>query len=256
VKEGRQVFEQSPFLGPPYGTTILYAGPDTAAKESALKLSHDGGEELTVYLPPMKAGARVWVARDGCTYGIGSSAIGRCDSLQASGPYNEFHYLLGLIYRTGGDLKAAGNAAEYHRQWGYGFLLEGLFAQGEKELRRAIEIDEGNSDSRVHLAALYLKQRRYAEAIREAKVAASLRPEDPIPVNDLGVIYASRGLFNEAEREFLRAMEINKKYSTPCRNLAVLYKRRGVSVEQKFWAREAGILEASQHLEDGLMLGE
>ena len=257
VRAGRQAFQPSPappFL--PYGTTLLYEGPDAAPKESVLKIRYDAGEEFTVFLPPLKAGTRLYLARDGFTYAPGFTAIARSDIPREIPPYSEYNYLLGLIYRESGNVRGARGAARYHHDWGYIFLSVGLFAQGEKELRRAIEIDEGSFDSRLILAREYLRQRRYDEAIREASAAASLMPGDPIPVNDLGVIQAEHGLTNEAEKNFQRAVEMDKTFITPCTNLAVLYKRRNIPSEVKFWEKVARTLETAKPLDDGLILSE
>ncbi|MEI6632728.1 MAG: tetratricopeptide repeat protein [Chlamydiota bacterium] len=257
VRAGRQAFQ--PTSAPPslpYGTTLLYEGPDAVSKESALEILYDDRGKYVAYLPPLKAGTRLYLARDGFTYAPGFSAIGRSDIPREIPPYSEYNYLLGLIHRESGNKGEAKRVARYHCEWGSIFTLVGLFSLGEKELRRALEIDEDSFDSRSTLSSLYFRQRRYDDAAREAAAAASMRPDDPIPVNDLGVIYAARGSINEAEQQFLRAVEMDKKFITPCYNLAVLYKRRKMPSERKFWEKMIRIMETAKPLEDGLTLSE
>jgi Flp pilus assembly protein TadD len=85
-----------------------------------------------------------------------------------------------------------------------------------------------------------------------------LQPEDPIAVNDLGVILAAQGNLAEAEQLFLRASEMNASYIEPCINLAGLYRMTGKMRECAFWGEKNRQLERMRKtgtlLDEGLMI--
>lgn len=97
-------------------------------------------------------------------------------------------------------------------------------------------------DIHYHIGGLYMKLKRYDDAIKEFESALSLNPKDPRVHNDLGVIYKERNDLSKAEYHYKYAIEIEPNFNLAIVNLTELY------IEQEKYA------EAIELLQNGLKL--
>ncbi len=98
-------------------------------------------------------------------------------------------------------------------------------------------------DIYYHIAALYMKLKKYDEAIKEFENALSLNPKDPRVHNDLGVIYKERNDLPKAEYHYKYAIEIEPNFNLAIVNLAELY------IQQKKYTEAIKLLENSLSLQ-------
>lgn len=92
-------------------------------------------------------------------------------------------------------------------------------------------------DIYYHMAALYMKLKKYDEAFKEFKNALSLNPKDPRVHNDLGVIYKEQNDLPKAENHYKYAIEIEPNFNLAIVNLAELY------IQQKKYTEAIELLE-------------
>ncbi len=77
------------------------------------------------------------------------------------------------------------------------------------------------------LAYLYLREGRYAEALREASLAEKINSKDPEVYNLKGLIFMAQNEMIKAETNFKKAIWMNPKYSEALNNLGALYLVKG-----------------------------
>lgn len=258
VREGKQSYIPGVSVkeGWVFVTDIVYEGPDPIGHDTTLLIVHDGGKRTTAYLSPLRAPAKLWMDRDGYTYLPGFKGIARSYFTPNAPVYNGYRYILGLIYKGAEEKKKAKECADYHYRRAMACFRLGFYAESESEFKRAIVLCEEYFEAHLSYAGLLYTQKRYDDAAREVDIAAGIRPQDPVPVNDLGVVLSAQGRFQEAEQTLLRAVQMDDKFVTPSGNLAQLYKNLGRIKDQLFWEKHAGKIEAGGNIiEDGLRVG-
>ncbi|MGC8737922.1 MAG: tetratricopeptide repeat protein [Candidatus Hydrogenedens sp.] len=98
-------------------------------------------------------------------------------------------------------------------------------------------------DIYYHIGALFMKLKRYDEAIKEFENALSLNPKDPRVHNDLGVIYKERNDLVKAEQEYKYAIDTEPEFNLAIANLTELY------IQQKKYAEAIELLGNSLKLQ-------
>ena len=72
----------------------------------------------------------------------------------------------------------------------------------------------------------YLKQGKYAEAVKFYEEKVKAKPDNPVLRNQMGFSYAKVGKYMEARREYEKAIELNKDYAEAYYNLGTLLMSR------------------------------
>lgn len=81
------------------------------------------------------------------------------------------------------------------------------------------------AEDRRNIAAAYMKQGNYTEALRELLAAEKLYADDPDLQNDLGFAYMEKDRPELAIAHFKKALELKPDYSSARNNLGVAYLR-------------------------------
>lgn len=88
---------------------------------------------------------------------------------------------------------------------GDALLLERSFRAAETPLRRAVELDPTNAETRIALASALWENNQPGDALLHAREAANLRPGDPAPHRLLGGILLWRGEYMAAAESLERS---------------------------------------------------
>jgi tetratricopeptide (TPR) repeat protein len=121
---------------------------------------------------------------------------------------------------------AAGDGAAARSLLGFVLVRSGDAAAGERELRRAIELDPDHFPARRDLGRLYLQQQRDGDAIRELRAAARLGPLDRELVIRLALLELASGDLEGGEQR-LRALAADQGSVRALLELARSLARRG-----------------------------
>lgn len=102
------------------------------------------------------------------------------------------------------------------------FAKKGDYAQAERYLRRAVEIDPKSSPARLDLAYVLVKERRLLEAYDIAFDVAQAEPANSYSFAVLGATLLNAGNFKEARLVFVNALKLNKKEGLAWAGLGML----------------------------------
>lgn len=115
-------------------------------------------------------------------------------------------------------------SAEAHTSLaGFAYCWERDWAKGEREFRRAIELNPSYATAHHWYSVMLLRQRRLEEALSEAKKAQQLDPLSPQIHSFCGLVYSVMGRHELAEELGRRAMEIDLQFVPGHINLAYIY---------------------------------
>ena len=90
-------------------------------------------------------------------------------------------------------------------------IKKGALVDAEALLRQAIEINPKNTDTRLALAYLYFKQRRWNEAYTTSLAVAKENPKNARALAVLGVSLLNAGRFIDAKTVLYNAIVLNKR---------------------------------------------
>lgn len=149
-----------------------------------------------------------------------------------------------------------------HYRLGALFLKQRSEAKGEKELRRALEIDDKHVPARLRLAALELSRGNFKEALRQAKAVTRFAGKSPEARFLVGLIYSAsaRRPDSDIKAEIAKRRETQPKYKgvepTPRDiqsqrrlywDLAVEHYERAMALNPRFsHSYEVGVVYAIQ----------
>jgi tetratricopeptide (TPR) repeat protein len=97
--------------------------------------------------------------------------------------------------------QAAANPAAIFRQ-GMQALQTGQFAIAEKEFQNVIVLDPKSSAAHINLAVVYMREKRWDDALVELHKAASLSPNEPGILLNIGLVNYRKNDFTSAIRPF------------------------------------------------------
>jgi serine/threonine-protein kinase len=104
--------------------------------------------------------------------------------------------------------------ADAHAALGYVRHYEWQWAEAERELKRAIDLNPSNPLSRIWYANLLMSRRRMDEALRQALVARDLDPFSPIINANVGWIQVYARRPHEAIEQLTKTVAMNPDYAT------------------------------------------
>lgn len=85
------------------------------------------------------------------------------------------------------------------------------------------EMRKRKAEDRRNVAAAYIGQKNFTEALRELLEAQKLYADDPYLQSDLGFVYIQKEKFDLAIRHFKKALELKPDFSSAKNNLGVAY---------------------------------
>jgi len=137
-------------------------------------------------------------------------------------------------------------------QW-YAFDLVALGKPGEAvaEMKRALASDPLSPIISTDLAEMLYFDRKYDEALQQARATADLHPDFSMAHRMLERIYNQKHLFAQAIAEGRRAVALNQDDAWMLLELALTYELAGKIPEMKACLRKATLLSRSGALPDG-----
>lgn len=144
-------------------------------------------------------------------------------------------------------LQAAGRAIELDPQLADGYAVRGMArlwlewnpAEAERDLRRAIALNDSFAQAHQYLSTVLTVQGRAEEAIAAARRAALLDPLSPVSGTTLAyrLYYARR--YEEALKEFARVTELAPEFASARLGEAQAYRELGRAAESYAASRRA-----------------
>jgi TolB-like protein/DNA-binding winged helix-turn-helix (wHTH) protein/Tfp pilus assembly protein PilF len=104
-----------------------------------------------------------------------------------------------------------------------------------QDLAKALALNASFAQAHQYLSTVYTVQRRFDEAVEEARRSAALDPLSAVAGTTLGYRLYYAGRFDEAAREFTRALELGPEFASAWLGLAQTRREQG---------QAAGALEA------------
>ncbi len=146
--------------------------------------------------------------------------------------------LLGSAYMQKGDLskgveylehaaKIAPDAAAIRTQLALGYLASGESANAVSELESAVDLGQGLVQADMLLVFTHLQSREFDEAIKAAKALAKKKPNNPVPVNMIGVAYLGKQDTAAARKQFDQALKLDPAFTPAHMNLAKIEEAAG-----------------------------
>jgi tetratricopeptide (TPR) repeat protein len=107
-------------------------------------------------------------------------------------------------------------------------LIEKKPKEAQSLLQKAVEIDPHTAENHFQLGLLFVKLKKYPEAIKSYRKAGGLNPKSPETFFNLGFVYAITKDYENAEKMFRRVTELKPPYLDEAySNLAVIQEKQG-----------------------------
>lgn len=105
-------------------------------------------------------------------------------------------------------VEAAPDQAFVRTAFGWQLMARSRFAEAERELQRARELDPQYLNSRMHMVNLRIAQGRFDDALHEAEALADLAPDSLGAIGALGTIALQAGRHEAAVGHYAHAMRL------------------------------------------------
>lgn len=126
-------------------------------------------------------------------------------------------------------VELAPDMADFHNVLALAYGARGLYERAEKHFLKAIELDPMLSAAYVNLSALYMKEKRWDEAIEASRGALKNvfynTPE--FAYNNIGWGLMNKGDYDGAVKNLSKAVSLNPKYKWGFNNLGLALERAG-----------------------------
>jgi len=110
-------------------------------------------------------------------------------------------------------------------------------------LRRAVELDPGNSRAQFQLGKIHTELKEYTSAIAAYQQALVLEPDFSDALFNLGFVYATVGMYENAEPLFVQVVQLKPDYlDRALFNLAVVQEKLGKNEQSLANAKTAAAL--------------
>jgi Flp pilus assembly protein TadD len=106
------------------------------------------------------------------------------------------------------------------------YLMQGMLAESEKALTKAIALNLSSWQSHNLLGLLYDQQKRHTDAIASYHTALTYRPREPSVLNNLGLAYALSGNYESAIDAYEQAIAAGSNSAKLYNNLGIAYVQR------------------------------
>lgn len=139
------------------------------------------------------------------------------------------HNFLGLYFLRRGEYAAAlrefdatlhlkPDSANGHFNRGLALAKLGRAKEALVSYRQGLALHANDPTAHAHVAELLVDDRRFSEAEREYRIAATLSPHSDL-FNSLGIVLAQQGRLAEAAAEFQRALQLDPSHADARANL-------------------------------------
>lgn len=167
--------------------------------------------------------------------------------LRLKNDHFEAKYHLGLcLWKTGRTAEAKDileqavglNPNDATIQRTLGFLYESLQQYDKSELafRKALSIDNTDTNARMSLGAVLLNKKQYLQAIEEEGKILEVEPNNARVNAIIGIAHLKMGKLDLAETYLKRSIEIDSSCSSSNYNLGVVLEKKGLKEEsQKYF---------------------
>ena len=158
------------------------------------------------------------------------------------------HLRRGSVFIRKGDIKRAIEAFEQAKKLGGpselepGFVLALLYALQDSQdkasqefegvLKKAAELEPGNTSILKSLAGLYYQQKKLEEAISVCRIILKTDNKDYETMSLLGSFLEETGKRREALEKFQEALKINPDYHPALNSLGYMYAEDGKNLDQ------------------------
>jgi type IV pilus assembly protein PilF len=145
------------------------------------------------------------------------------------------------------------SATDIYVQKGVQYMEAGRLDIAQRDLRHAVELDDGNFDAHNALGVLYERTGRTADAEEQFKRALSLSSNNPDAAVNYGRALCEQGKYEQAMQYFQMAID-SKAYNTPWlafTNAGICLKKQGRHTEAEGHLRKA--LEADPNFAPALL---
>ncbi|MBI5892110.1 MAG: tetratricopeptide repeat protein [Deltaproteobacteria bacterium] len=148
------------------------------------------------------------------------------------------HYRLGVVHLNEGNLPSAlkeltaaveknPDDVAYHNAFGLAYYYRDLDNDAIKHFKEAIRLDSKFSEARTNLGVVYLKQKRWDDAISEFQIAAAniFYTAAETAYTNMGWAYFQKGDNEKAIDSYRKAINVNPRYSLAYNNLGLAYMK-------------------------------
>lgn len=148
-------------------------------------------------------------------------------------------------YRRAAQLKPRDSRAIY----GLGniFIDQQLWDEAEKAYRQALALNANNAETLIALSFVLIQPNRggslaarFEEAETIVRKAIELENDNPLALDQLGVVLELRGIIDvETEKAYRRAIELDPGYAVPYAHLSRLLRKKGAKEEAAVYYERA-----------------
>ncbi|MBK6495738.1 MAG: tetratricopeptide repeat protein [Gemmatimonadetes bacterium] len=106
--------------------------------------------------------------------------------------------------------RESGSRLDEHRNLGIAFYRTGMLAEADREFRRVAELRPENGEGPFHLGLIALREARWEEAITQLKLAAERSGPRPAVLHNLALAFEALGRLDEADAALSEAIQREK----------------------------------------------
>lgn len=133
------------------------------------------------------------------------------------------HDLASFVYQKAlNSIDGASGNAYLHANLGKVYQAKGQAYWARQEFGEALKLDPNLIPAMVDLAAMYMDDRNWTDAVSLLEKARDLSPSDAGLYLNLGICYRGQGRFEEAMAAYQKALELDGRNPDPYLNIAVL----------------------------------
>lgn len=127
-----------------------------------------------------------------------------------------------FVYEKAETVEGAEDDARIQANFGWTLKILGEPYAAEIRLKRAVELDPEFVPGLVYLAQLYLADRNFGDMVPLLEKALKKAPENHGVLVDLGIAYRGLGRLDEAQRSWEKALDLKPADPVPLFNLGIL----------------------------------
>lgn len=127
-----------------------------------------------------------------------------------------------FVFEKAENVEGAESNGVLQANFGWTLYLAGERYAAEQRLKRAVELDPSFVPGLVYLARLYLDDRNYVDTVPLLEAAVKRAPDDQGVLVDLGTAYRGLGRLEDAQRTWEKALSLRPDDPLPLFNLGIL----------------------------------
>lgn len=120
------------------------------------------------------------------------------------------------------SVEGAVNNATLHTNLGWSYYLDGNLPAAKESLDKAVELEPELVPALMYLSRVYLDDRNYEDMVPLLETARSVDPTNPDVQLTLGIAYRGTGRLDDARKAYEQALVLRPDDPTPHFNLGIL----------------------------------